>query len=95
MYIIIGLCVIGWITISFIIRTRNEIVEEKNNTKRAWSDVLAFQRRELRALEKMIEVMQEYMKFEGDLHTQITKLREGDQALLNDVIIFQSYKHVR
>lgn len=70
----------------------NKIVEFTNMAKRAWANVISWQRKELRALELMSEKMKEFMDFERETLTDITKLREASAKLDENKIDFKALK---
>ena len=59
----------------------NRIVGGTNLAKRAWANVISWQRKELRALEMMADKMREYAAFEKSTLQDVTRLRESVQRL--------------
>lgn len=64
----------------------NRIVGGTNLAKRAWANVISWQRKELRALEMMADKMREYAAFEKSTLQDVTRLRESVQRLDGDTI---------
>jgi LemA protein len=63
---------------------RNSIVSGKNLVKRAWADVIAYQRKKLVLIPDLEKQLKEYGAYEGKLLTGLTELRTQVSSLRED-----------
>lgn len=76
-----------------VIRIHNGIKARKNMVRRAWSDVLSYERQKNRLLPALEQMAETYKQFEGALLRQVAELRsalsrlgtEVDPAMLTEV----------
>nr|CRH07557.1 Conserved hypothetical protein. Putative LemA family [Candidatus Magnetococcus massalia] len=59
----------------------NSIIANHNRCKRAWSDVITYQRQKLKVIPQVEEALANYLSHERDLQTKITALRTGIDSL--------------
>ncbi|MBI2048064.1 MAG: LemA family protein [Parcubacteria group bacterium] len=82
----IGLLVVGAILASIIIGIYNGIISRKNRVKRAWADVIAYERQKMKVIPELERGLKEYQKFEKDTLAQVTELRSSLNRLSGDTV---------
>ena len=71
--IAIGICLL--FVLSIIIGMRNSIIRQKNQVKRAWADVVAYQLKKLKVIPLIEDSVRKYTEFERSVHLQIAEVR--------------------
>jgi len=72
---------IGVILLIWIVRIYNAIIGKYNRSKRAWSDVIAYERLKNDVLPQLEKMLGEYKEFESGLLKRITELRAALSGL--------------
>lgn len=86
---LVVLCIIGFvafIVVSTVIGLRNGIVTSKNRVKRAWADVIAYQRRKLNVIPALEQGLKDHQAYEQSTLEKITALRGSLGALSADTV---------
>ena len=78
--IIIAVLVVGTIILY------NQIIGNLNQAKRAWSDVITYEKLKAEVLPQLSDVANEYKEFESDFIEKVTSLRESIDRLKQDEI---------
>ena len=75
----------------------NAIVSASNGTKRAWADVIAYEKLKNDVIPQVTKIANEYKEFESSIHSEITQLRTAlsklnpekiEPKLLKDVELY-------
>lgn len=90
-YIFLGILVLFVIV---VIVFYNAIINAYNAVKRAWADVLTQERQRGRIIPELEKVLQQHTDYESDLQTKITQLRQGIDALDEQLIDPQQQREV-
>lgn len=69
-----------------VIGFRNSIVVSKNLVKRAWSDVLTYERKKLKLIPELERQLAGYVSYEKTLLTSLTALRAQAASLQDNVL---------
>lgn len=62
----------------------NQLVARNAQVVRAWSDVIAYQRQKTKVIPELERYVEEYLTYERDLLTEVTRLRAGLRDLSPD-----------
>ena len=85
--IVIGIIVfVVILTVAAVIGLRNDIVSAKNRVKRAWADVIAYQRKKLNVIPELEKKLREYQAYEQGAFGDITALRNAVAKLSPDAV---------
>jgi len=79
-----GVVFAALITIGAVVGLRNGIVSSKNRVKRAWADVIAYQRKKLNVIPALEKGLKDHQAYEEGVLTQITALRSSVAKLSTD-----------
>ena len=93
--IILGLFFILLLVIGSIVAAHNDIIRGKNQAKRAWSDVVAYELKKLKILPGFRDALEEYKEFEKDVLEKITTLRSSLSKLSQHDIEPEKMQEVR
>lgn len=91
---LIGLVIFALFLILVFIYYYNQIVDSYNSVKRAWADVLTQERQRGRIIPELERLLKQHTKFESELQSKITKLRQGIEGLSEEVIDTNQYKEI-
>jgi|SRR5688572_4109145 len=84
-WIILGvIAFMGLLGIATTISLRNGIVSSKNRVKRAWADVIAYQRRKLNVIPALEQGLKDHQAYEQSTLEKVTALRSAVAALSAD-----------
>lgn len=85
--IILGIIFLAAICgISTVIGIRNGIVGAKNRVKRAWADVLAYQRKKLNVIPALEDGLKQYQAYEQGVLSAVTSLRTSLDRLKDETV---------
>jgi len=85
--IILGIVVfIGLVKIIVIVSLRNGIVSAKNRVKRAWADVIAYQRKKLNVIPALEKGLKDHQAYELGVMRDLTALRSSVAKLSADAV---------
>lgn len=74
------------ITVSTVVSIRNGIVTSKNRVKRAWADVIAYQRRKLNVIPALEQGLKDHQAYEQGTMERVTALRGSLAGLSADAV---------
>jgi len=77
---------IALVKIIVIVSLRNGIVSAKNRVKRAWADVLAYQRKKLNVIPALEQGLKDHQAYERGVFKDITALRASAERLSDDKV---------
>lgn len=83
------LCILAFfalIGISTVISLRNGIVSSKNRVKRAWADVIAYQRRKLNVIPALEQGLKDHQAYEQSTLEKLVALRSAVSALSAETV---------
>ncbi|WP_052380100.1 MULTISPECIES: LemA family protein [unclassified Pseudoalteromonas] len=83
--------VIGFVLLSIFIMY-NMIITRMNRAKRAWSDVITYEKLKHDVLPELHKLTEDFKEFETEFVERITKLREAVSGLNNNVIDVNALK---
>ena len=85
--IVIGIVVfVAILTVAMVIGLRNDIVSAKNRVKRAWADVIAYQRKKLNVIPALEKGLKDHQAYELGVLKEITALRSSVAGLSADAV---------
>lgn len=64
----------------------NGIIRKFNNAKRGWSDVINYEKNKLTLISKLEDALKQYSAYEGEIMSDIVKLRNSVNVLKNNEI---------
>jgi LemA protein len=76
----------GVIGLATVIGIRNGIVSAKNRVKRAWADVIAYQRKKLNVIPALEQGLKEHQAYEQGVLRELTALRASLAGLSRDAV---------
>ncbi len=74
------------VTVCIVVGLRNGIVSAKNRVKRAWADVIAYQRKKLNVIPALEEGLKKYQAYEEGVLKSLTALRSSVAKLSDDQV---------
>ena len=85
--IVLGVAVfVAFVAIATVIGLRNGIVSAKNRVKRAWADVIAYQRKKLNVIPALEQGLKDYKAYEQGELEKLTALRSSVAKLSPDAV---------
>lgn len=84
--LLIALVVIAGMFVVTVVSIYNGIISRKNRIKRAWADVIAYERQKMKVIPELQKGIRQYQQFEKSTLTQVTKLRSSLDELSRETM---------
>ena len=85
--IVLGVIALAaFVAVATVVGLRNGIVSSKNRVKRAWADVIAYQRKKLNVIPALEQGLKDHQAYEQGVLREITALRSSVDKLSADTV---------